>query len=155
MALLTKITVIFSFRAAAWTAGAALGYGIAFASYSASLYNDAVGILGLSALVCIFSQLLYKDSWSTKLAIALMACLIANVSTFMLCGTTDNLLGTRLGLIEESPYETANLIFFIGIKLVVYAGLSVLYMRYLKRTLHRTIEAVGGKMMVFIPALVI
>lgn len=28
-------------------------------------------------------------------------------------------------------------------------------MRYLKRTLHRTIEAVGGKMMVFIPALVI
>ena len=105
--------------------------------------------------MCIFSQLLYKDSWSTKLAIALMACLIANVSTFMLCGTTDNLLGTRLGLIEESPYETANLIFFIGIKLVVYAGLSVLYMRYLKRTLHRTIEAVGGKMMVFIPALVI
>ena len=95
--------------------------------------------------MCIVPQLLYKDSWSTKLAIALMACLIANVSTFMLCGTTDNLLGTRLGLIEESPYETANLIFFIGIKLVVYAGLSVLYMRYLKRTLHRTIEAVGGK----------
>ncbi len=114
-----------------------------------------MGILGLSALVCIFSQLLYKDSWSTKLAIALMACLIANVSTFMLCGTTDNLMGTRLGLIKESPYETANLIFFIGIKLVVYAGLSVLYMRCLKRTLHRTIDAVGGKMLVFIPALVI
>ncbi len=157
--LLTGITLTPRYkgtiRAAVWTAGAALGYGMAFVSYSINLYNDAVGILGLSALVCIFSQLLYKDSWSTKLAIALMACLIANVSTFMLCGTTDNLLGTRLGLIEESPYETANLIFFIGIKLVVYAGLSVLYMRYLKRTLHRTIEAVGGKMMVFIPALVI
>lgn len=98
-------------RAAVWTAGAVLGFGVAFASYSVSLYNDAVGILGLSALVCIVPQLLYKDSWSTKLAIALMACLIANVSTFMLCGTTDNLLGTRLGLIKESPYETANLIF--------------------------------------------
>ena len=142
-------------RAAAWTAGAALGYGMAFASYRVSLTNDAVGILGLSVLVCIFSQILYKDSWTTKLAIALMACLIANVSTFMLCGTTDTLLGKRLGLIRESPYETANLIFFIGIKLVVYAVLSVLYVRYLRKTFHRTIEVVGGKMMVFIPALLV
>ena len=142
-------------RAAAWTGGAVLGYGMAFVSYSVNLTNDAVGILGLSVLVCIFSQLLYRDSWTTKLAISLMACLIANVSTFMLCGTTDTLLGKRLGLIRESPYETANLIFFIGVKLVVYAVLSVLYARYLRKTFHRTIEAVGGKMMVFIPALLV
>ena len=132
-----------------------LGYGMAFVSYSVNLTNDAVGILGLSVLVCIFSQILYRDSWTTKLAISLMACLIANVSTFMLCGTTDTLLGKRLGLIRESPYETANLIFFIGVKLVVYAVLSVLYARYLRKTFHRTIEAVGGKMMVFIPALLV
>lgn len=142
-------------RAAAWTVGAVLGYSMAFVSYSVNLTNDAVGILGLSVLVCIFSQLLYRDSWTTKLAISLMACLIANVSTFMLCGTTDTLLGKRLGLIRESPYETANLIFFIGVKLVVYAMLSVLYVRYLRKTFHRTIEAVGGKMMVFIPALLV
>lgn len=84
-----------------------------------------------------------------------MACLIANVSTFMLCGTTDTLLGTRLGLIRESPYETANLLFFIALKLVVYTVLSFLYVRYLRKTFHRTIESVGGKMMVFLPALLI
>lgn len=157
--LLTGITLTPKYkggiRAAIWAAGAVLGYGLAFISYSINLYNDAVGILGLSVLVCIVSQFLYKDSWSTKLTIALMACLIANVSTFMLCGTTDTLLGTRLGLIKESPYETANLLFFIAIKLVVYVFLSILYVHFLKGTFHRTIEAVGGKMTIFIPALVI
>lgn len=113
--LLTGITLTPKYkgpvRAAAWTAGAVIGYCMAFASYSVNLTNDFVGILGLSVLVCIFAQILYKDNWTTKLAVALMACLIANVSTFMLCGTTDTLMGKRLGLIQESPYETANLIF--------------------------------------------
>ena len=157
--LLTGITLTPRYkgkiRAAIWTVGAVLGYILAFFSYNIDLYNDSVGILGLSALVCIIAQLLYKDSWTTKLSISLMACLIANVSTFMLCGTTDTLLGARLGLIQESPYETPNLLFFIAIKVVVYAVLSVLYVLFLRKTFHRTIEAVGGKMMVFIPALVI
>lgn len=157
--LLTGITLTPKYkgpvRAAAWTAGAVIGYCMAFASYSVNLTNDFVGILGLSVLVCIFAYILYKDNWTTKLAVALMACLIANVSTFMLCGTTDTLMGKRLGLIQESPYETANLIFFIGIKLVVYTVLSFLYMRYLRKTFHRTIEAVGGRMTVFLPALLI
>ena len=56
--LLTGITLTPRYkgtiRAAAWTAGAVLGYAMAFVSYSVNLYNDAVGILGLSALVCIF-----------------------------------------------------------------------------------------------------
>lgn len=157
--LLTGITLTPKYkgqvRAAAWTAGAVIGYCMAFASYSVNLTNDFVGILGLSVLVCIFAQILYKDNWTTKLAVALMACLIANVSTFMLCGTTDTLMGKRLGLIQENPYETANLIFFIGLKLVVYTVLSFLYTRYLRKTFHRTIEAVGGRMTVFLPALLI
>jgi hypothetical protein len=142
-------------RALVWTCGAIFGYGITFLSYSINLYNDAVGILGLSALVCIISQFLYKDTWTTKLSVALMACLIANVSTFMFCGTTDTLLAPALGLIKEDPYEVPNLIFFIAIKLVVYSILSVLYIKFLKSYLHATIEAVGGKMIVFVPALVV
>lgn len=157
--LLTGITLTPKYkgtiRAAVWTVGAITGYTMAFVSYSINLYNDAVGILGLSALVCIVPQFLYKDSWSTKLSISLMACLIANVSTFMFCGSTDTLLGTALGFIKDSPYDIPNLIFFIVIKTFVYAVFSVLYARFLKKTLHRTIEAVGGKMMVFLPALFI
>lgn len=157
--LLTGITLTPKYkgtvRAVCWSIGAAVGYFMAFVSYSVNLYNDAVGILGLSALMCIVAQFLYKDSWSTKLAISLMACLIANVSTFMFCGTADTLLGTALGLIKDSPYDTANLVFFIGIKIFVYAVFSVLYARFLKKTIHRTVEAVGGKMTVFLPALLI
>lgn len=157
--LLTGITLTPKYkgtiRAAVWTFGAITGYTMAFVSYSINLYNDAVGILGLSALVCIVPQFLYKDSWSTKLSISLMACLIANVSTFMFCGSTDTLLGTALGFIKDSPYDIPNLIFFIVIKIFVYAIFSVLYARFLKKTLHHTIEAVEGKMMVFLPALFI
>lgn len=157
--LLTGITLTPRYngkiRAIVWTCGAALGYGMALLSYYIDLTNDLVGILGLSALVCIVSQLLYKDTWSTKLSVALMACLIGNVSTFMFCGTTDQLLAPLLGLIKQSPYDVPNLLFFIGIKLVVYTVLSVLYAKFLKNTLHTTIDAVGGKMTVFIPALVV
>lgn len=157
--LLTGITLTpkykASIRAVCWGIGAVCGYILAFISYSINMYNDAIGILGLSALVCMVSQFLYKDSWSTKLSIALMACLIANVSTFMFCGTTDTLLGKALGLIQDSPYDIPNLILFIIIKMVVYTILSILYACYLKKTFHRTIEAVGGKMTVFLPALFI
>lgn len=138
-----------------WVLGAVVGYALAFLSYSINLTNDAVGILGLSAVVCLVALLLYRDSWSTKLSISLMACLIANVSTFMFCGTTDQLLAPSLGLIKESPYDAPNLIFFIGIKVVVYTVLTLLYIKYLKGRIHRTVDAVGGKMMVFLPALFI
>jgi hypothetical protein len=142
-------------RALVWTCGAIFGYGITFLSYRINLYNDFVGIIGLSALVCIISQILYKDTWTTKLSVSLMACLIANVSTFMFCGTTDSLLAPTLGLIKEDPYEVPNLIFFIVVKLIVYSILSMLYIKFLKSYLHATIEAVGGKMIVFVPALVV
>lgn len=140
-------------RALVWSCGAIIGYAIAFFSYSINLYNDFWGILGLSALVCVISQFLYQGTWTTKLSVALMACLIANVSTFMLCGTTDTLLAPVLGLIEQSPYEVPNLLFFIGLKVVVYVVFSLLYARFLKKHIHTTIEAVGGKMIVFLPAL--
>ena len=148
--LLTGITLTPKYkgtiRAAFWTIGAVTGYILAFVSYSINLYNDAVGILGLfCARVYRRPSFLYKDSWSTKLSISLMGCLIANVSTFMFCGTADTLLGTTLGFIKESPYDTPNLIFFIVIKFIVYAIFSVLYARFLKKTIHRTIEAVGGE----------
>ncbi len=142
-------------RAAVWTAAAVAAYGIAFFSYWMNLYNDAVGILGLSVMVCIVSQILYKGTWSEKLVIALMGCLIGNVSTFMLCGTTDSLLAPKLGLIREGPYETPNILFFIAIKLVVYVLITVLYARFLKKYVHNTIESVEGNMILFIPALLV
>ena len=136
----------------AWIAAALVGYAVAFVSYYINLYNDFVGILGLSAIVCLVVYLFYSGTWSSKLFVSLMACLIANVSTFMFCGTTDTLLGGRLGLIVNSPYDTPNLLFFIGIKLVVYSVFFVLYRRILLGRLQDMIETLEEKMDSFVAA---
>lgn len=142
-------------RAAVWVASALIGYAAAFISYRINLYNDAIGIMGLSVIVCVVSQMLYKGTWSTKLVVALMGCLLGNVITFMLCGTTDTLLAPVLGLIKESAYDTPNLLFFIGIKLAVYFVSTLLYVRFLRKYIHSTIESVGGDMGIFVPPMLV
>jgi len=158
-AVLTGITLAPKYkgviRAAVWSVAAVLAYGLAFLSYWRNLYNDAVGILALSAMVCIVSQLLYTGTWSEKLVVALMSCLIGNVSTFMLCGTTDSLLAPKLGLIREGPYDTPNILLFIAVKLVVYTLIVALYARFLKKYVHNTINSVEGNMVLFVPALLV
>ena len=104
-----------------WALAAIVSYGVTFLSYYINLTNDAVGILGVSVLVTLMICILYQGTLSSKIFVSLTACLIANVCTFMFCGTTDTLLAGRLGLIKESPYEVPNLLFFIAIKLVVYS----------------------------------
>lgn len=86
-----------------WFLAAVAAYGITFLSYWINLTNDAVGILGVSVLVTLMICLLYKGTWSSKIFVSLTACLIANVVTFMFCGTTDTLLAGRLGLIKAYP----------------------------------------------------
>lgn len=138
--------------AIAWLFIAVIGYTLAFISYSIDLYNDTVGILGLTTVVCAAIYLLYQESSSSKLFVALMACLIANVATFMFCGTTDTLLASRLGLIQESPYEVPNLLFFIAIKIVIYSIIFVLYYKLLRSHVQSIIDALDGKMASFVVA---
>ena len=136
----------------AWTLAAVIAYGIAFVAYYINLTNDAVGILGLSAVVTLMICLLYKGTLSSKIFVSLTACLIANVCTFMFCGTTDTLLAGRLGLIKVSPYEVPNLLFFIGIKVVVYSIIFFLYFRFLRKHFREMIDSLEGKMATFVAA---
>lgn len=136
----------------AWIFAGVVGYATAFLAYSINLYDDTVGILGLTAIVCIAVYFLYEGSWSSKLFVSLTACLIDNVCTFMFCGTTDTLLAGRLGLITVSPYDTPNLLFFIGIKVVVYSLFFFLYFRFLRKHLQNMIETLAGKMASFVAA---
>ena len=52
-------------RAAVWSAAALVGYAASFISYRINLYNDTMGILGLSVFVCIVSQILYEGTCRT------------------------------------------------------------------------------------------
>ena len=121
-------------------------------SYTVRLTDDTFGILGLSALVCVCTYFLYEGTWSSKWFVSLTACLIANVSTFMFCGTTDTLLAGHLGLIQQSPYEVPNLLFFIGIKAVVYIVLFLLYRRFLRKKIQDMITALSGNLGSFVAA---
>ena len=136
----------------AWILTAVVAYGVAFLSYFIELTNDAVGILGLSAIVTLMICLLYKGTLSSKIFVSLTACLIANVCTFMFCGTTDTLLAGRLGLIVASPYEVPNLLFFIGIKIVVYSIIFFVYFHFLRKHFREIIESLEGKMATFVAA---
>ena len=135
-----------------WAVAAVVAYGITFLSYYINLTNDAVGILGVSVLVTLMICLLYQGTLSSKIFVSLTACLIANVCTFMFCGTTDTLLAGRLGLIVASPYEVPNLLFFIGIKVVVYSIFFFAYFRFLRKHFREMIDSLEGKMTPFVAA---
>ncbi len=135
-----------------WALAAVVSYGVTFLSYYINLTNDAVGILGLSIFVTLMICLMYKGTWSSKIFVSLTACLIANVCTFMFCGTTDTLLAGRLGLIEQSPYEVPNILFFIGIKVVVYSIFFFVYFKFLRKHFMGIIESLEGKMTTFVAA---
>ena len=70
----------------------------------------------------------------------------------MFCGTTDTLLAGRLGLIVASPYEVPNLLFFIGIKVVVYSIFFFAYFRFLRKHFREMIDSLEGKMATFVAA---
>ena len=135
-----------------WLAAAVVGYAVAFLAYHHDITNDFVGICVLSVIVCLTTILLYNGTVSTKLFMSSSACLIANVCTFMFCGTTDSLLAGRLGLIKASPYEVPNLLFFIGIKVVVYTIIFFLYVRFVRKSFHDVFDALKGKLGFFVAA---
>lgn len=135
-----------------WAGFAALGFLAAWFSYSIDLYNDLIGIIGLSCLVCTAAQTLYSESRSAKLFVGLMAALIANVVTFMFCGTTDTFLGAALGLFDTTPYTVENILLFIVIKLVVYTIFYFLYVKLLRHQVNNVMETLHGEMKSYLAA---
>lgn len=135
-----------------WLGVAVVGFGLSWLSYTVNLYSDLFGILGLSAMVCLMTCILYSESWSTKLFVALMACLISNVITFMFCGTTDTFLGKKLHFYTDTPYTVKNILFFIGIKVVVYLIVLVLYIAFLRKKVKAINVTLDGKMHNYIAA---
>lgn len=138
--------------ALSWGGTAILGFLLTYLNYSINLTNDVFGVFGLFILMCIPIYFIYDGTWSSKLFIALMGSLISNVSTFMFCGTTDSLLAPYLGVMNESPYEVANLLFFICIKFLVYTTIFILYKKYLRDKFVDMIAALSGNMKSYVLA---
>ena len=127
-----------------WIFVGIVGFALAYLSYSINLYNDFVGILGLTVLLCASILFAYRGRTAEKLFVGLMSALIANVATFMFCGTTDTFVGARFGLFASgTPYNVPNILLFIGIKLVVYAIVFALYVKLLRNRVREVLVMAG------------
>ncbi|MBQ2042826.1 MAG: SpoIIE family protein phosphatase [Firmicutes bacterium] len=138
-----------------WLLVAVVGLGAAYFSYSLNLYNDLVGILGLTVILCAAIIYAYEGTVAEKLFVGLMSALIANVATFMFCGTTDTFVGARLGFFDSgTPYNIPNILLFIGIKIVVYAVIFALYMKFLRNRVREVLVMAGDgiKTYLIVPA---
>jgi len=132
-------------RGLIWTGAAIVSYGLTVLFYKLDLSNDLFGILGLTAIMAMCVHLMYRGSTSEKLFVSLMAALIANVSTFMLCGTTDAFLGAKLGYFDcGTPYNVPNILLFIGIKLFMYSIIYAVYWFVLRKRVKHMMEQTGG-----------
>lgn len=129
-----------------WFAVAAAGFLLAWFSYMINLYQDFTGIIGLSVLVCAALQIFYKEPWTAKLFVGLMTSLIADVISFMFCGTIDTFLGMAFGVIRDTPYTVENILLYIGIKLLIYTVVFLLYRRFILAYAKDIIEVLGGRM---------
>lgn len=134
-----------------WLAAGIAGFALCFASYSVNLYNDFVGILVMSVLLCISILPSYQEGTAAKLFVGMMAALIANVVTFMFCGTTDTFLGSLLHLFDDgNAYNEKNILLFIGIKLVVYSLFFFLYCRFFRRRVQYVVSLSEGQLKAYL-----
>lgn len=130
-----------------------LGFLLCLISYSVNLYNDFVGILVLSILLCLSILPSYSEGLSAKLFVGMMAALIANIVTFMFCGTTDTFLGGFLDLFDGgSPYNTKNILLFIGIKFVIYSLFFWLYIHFFRAKVQSILKISEGQLKAYLVA---
>ena len=127
-----------------WILTGIVGFALTFLAYSINLYNDAFGALVLPAILCLVILYTYEEAAPVKLFVGLMASLTVSVSTFMFCGTADMFIGARLGYFAGgTPYTVENILLFIGIKLVVFAVIFVLYMRFVRTGVRDILHMAG------------
>lgn len=150
-ALLTDATLKRKYQlwltAAGWAATLALGYACAYLSYSYDITNDFVGIIGISVMVWAAAVLLYEKSSSGKLFVAIMATLIANVTTFFFCGTTLSFVDSTL-----NPYNVQTITAFMGIKLVWFTTFFCLYYYFFRQIIMLVLDTLDGKMQKYLPS---
>ncbi len=116
-----------------WLLSVAFAFGAMFVNYSINLYNDTIPQVIQAVVLCFTLCLLYCEIWESKLFLGLTATLFTSVLTFMFCGTTDQIWGTKLELFDEvaGPYTVRNIMFFGAVKIAVQSFFAFIYIKTL------------------------
>lgn len=123
-----------------------LGTITTFICYYFNISNDFGGVVGMSVIIWLICFLLYTEHWSSKLFVAIMATLIANVSTFFICGPTLSFIDNA-----PNPYNVKTIMTFALLKVTLFTLLFIIYKVKLKNTVRKVIEALDGKMSGYLP----
>lgn len=150
-ALVTEITLNRKHKALitalGWTGAALIYFAVSLLGYMVDFTSDIPAMLMQLMLPVGTAALLYKGDIYSKMFISVMASLIANITTFLFCGST-------LSLIDNSyPYNHKTIATFIIIK-VIWSVLAFLIYRSLAvKTVREVVDLLGVKMKryLFIP----
>ncbi|MBO6164504.1 MAG: SpoIIE family protein phosphatase [Lachnospiraceae bacterium] len=130
-----------------WIMTGIVGFILTHISYSINLYNDAFGALGLPVILCAAIVYAYQESVPAKLFVGMMASLTVSVITFMFCGSLDNIIGGRLGFFAGgTPYTVENILLFMGIKVVVFSIIYVLFLRFVRGGVKEVLGMAGEEL---------
>ena len=121
---------------------------LVFVSYSINPFVDVMNAIGQCIILVICLILLYEDSLENKAFIGMTMSLATSVAIFLFCGTTDQIFGAKLNLFDEvfGPYTIKNILFFSGIKIIVLAIITVLYILFLRKPFKDMLRLAEGQM---------
>lgn len=116
--------------------------------YSFFIMNDAVPLVLYCVTLCILGYILCKETLSHNIFINCTTLLIIVVSTFLFCGTTDQIVGSRHNLFDDvnGPYTVKNILFFIVVKIIVLSVISALFVIFIRRPFKGMLSVSNGQL---------
>lgn len=116
--------------------------------YSFFIMNDAIPIIFYSIAICFIGHILYKEHLAHIIFISVTNMLITVISTFLFCGTTDQIIGSKLGLFDSvnGPYTRQNILFFFVLKMIVLSAISIGYFIFIRKPLYKMTNTADGQL---------
>ena len=136
--------------AAGWTLTIAAAFVASGVFYLINITEDTAGIMGTSLFLCIAAAAMYREHAASKWFISIMAALMANTTTFFFCGTTLSFIDNA-----PNPYNAKTILTFIGIKLVWFTIMYILYRLFLRKIIVIVIGELGSRAVGYLPVSVV
>ena len=117
-------------------------------TYSLNILND-FPVCAIHVLLLLIGLFLFcKSNAANRFFVCMSASLFIAVFTFLFCGTTDQIMGQRLGLFDPvaGPYTVRNILFFTAVKAVVLSLSTLLYLKLFRIKVRKMIKEAGVQM---------
>ncbi len=141
----------------AWLIFLVSNFALNFLLYKLFLFDDTRMAVCSILILLLGAITLYSEPVESKLFLSFCLYLTVTVITFMFCGTTDTIFGGKLGLFDPvyGPYTIKNILFFIGLKLIVFTIAHCIYIFLFRDKLKNMMDQAGKKLAFYLSGPVI